>query len=106
MKTLITLSMILCSLMLRGDSWTRKADAPGLPRYQAVGFSISSHGYLALGVDTSATGTRNDVWQYDTISDSWAQKADYAGRARSNAVGFTIKGGAYVGTGADSNYAI
>ncbi|HYV92236.1 MAG TPA: kelch repeat-containing protein [Chitinophagales bacterium] len=81
------------------NTWTQKADFGGTARFQAVGFSIGSKGYLGTGFDTSNNTTR-DFWEYDPAANTWTQKADFGGTARIGAAGFSIGNKGYLGTGA------
>ncbi len=79
------------------DVWTQKADFPGVARYNAVGFSITTKGYVGLGL--SATGVRKDFYQYDPANNTWLQRLDYPGPAREQAFGFAIGSKGFVGGG-------
>jgi N-acetylneuraminic acid mutarotase len=86
------------------DVWTKKADFPGEKRRIAVGFSIRSKGYIAMGTDSSLTTFYNDLWEYnpdaDTIGGSpWTQKASFPGAGRAAPFCFTIGTKAFIGTG-------
>lgn len=79
------------------DVWTQKADVPGPGRHSAVGFSVTTKGYIGLGL--SAVGVRKDFYQYDPVSNTWLQRLDYPGPAREQAFGFSIGFRGYVGGG-------
>jgi N-acetylneuraminic acid mutarotase len=80
-------------------NWVEESDFDGVPRSDAVGFSIGSKGYVGTGYDGE---TRlNDFWEYDPLKNSWTQKADFPGVARNSAIGFSINTMGYVGTGYD-----
>jgi N-acetylneuraminic acid mutarotase len=80
-------------------NWVELSDFDGIPRSNAVGFSIGTKGYLGTGYD-GEDWTR-DFWEYDPVKNSWTQKADFPGAARSDAVGFTTDTKGYIGTGWD-----
>jgi N-acetylneuraminic acid mutarotase len=80
-------------------NWVAESDFDGLPRADAVGFSIGSKGYLGTGYD--GENRLNDFWEYDPSKNAWTQKADFPGVARNSAVGFSISTKGYVGTGYD-----
>lgn len=83
------------------DTWTQKADFPGVGRITAAGFAIEGKGYIGMGY-TSTGGSISllkDFWEYDPTTDTWTQKADFEGSFRSGAVGFSINGKGYIGTG-------
>lgn len=79
------------------DVWTQRADFAGAARYNAVGFSIGSKGYIGTGL--SATGVRKDVWQYEPNGNTWTPRADFPGSAREQAFSFVVGSKAYVGGG-------
>ena len=62
------------------NTWTQKADFGGTARYEAVGFSIGSKGYIGTGCDGSSY--TKDFWEYDPAANTWTQKADFGGTAR------------------------
>lgn len=79
------------------DTWMQKADLPGVGRYNAVGFSIGTKGYIGLGL--SATGVKKDFWQYDPLTNTWLQRLDFPGAAREQAFYFSAGSKGYVGGG-------
>jgi hypothetical protein len=82
------------------NTWTMKKSFSGGARYDAVGFSIGSKGYVGTGYDGSTF--YNDFWEYDSVADTWTQKANFGGTARGSAVGFSIGNRGYIGTGSDN----
>jgi N-acetylneuraminic acid mutarotase len=77
--------------------WTQKADFEGGPRFNAVGFSSGSKGYIVIGGwDTTRL---KDVWEYDPATNIWSQKADFPGGERMYGVGFSIGSKGYIGLG-------
>jgi hypothetical protein len=70
---------------LLGD-WVELSDFDGLPRSDAVGFSIGTKGYIGTGYDGDER--LNDFWEYDVSNNTWTQKADFPGVARNSAIGF------------------
>ena len=86
------------------DTWTQKADFGGIPRENAVGFSISSKGYIGSGASPDYPYLSNydqDFWEFDPGSDTWTRKADVPVSLNS-AVGFSIGTKGYIGTGAST----
>jgi N-acetylneuraminic acid mutarotase len=79
------------------DSWTQKADFGGTARYDAVGFSVGTKGYIGTGLNDS--GFFQDFWEYNPTSNNWVRKADFEGGRRGCAVGFSIGTKGYIGTG-------
>ncbi|HTF19991.1 MAG TPA: kelch repeat-containing protein [Chryseolinea sp.] len=107
MNRIFTVTLFLCSIISStyaqtGGAWTRKADLSTTNRESAIGFSISSKGYIGLGiVGGSPNGT---LWEYDYITNVWTQKANMTGGGRVNPVAFVIGSIAYVGTGEDISF--
>ena len=80
-------------------NWVELSDFDGIPRSDAVGFSVGTKGYLGTGYDGDEW--LNDFWEYDPVKNSWTQKADFPGVARCWAVGFGTDSKGYIGTGWD-----
>jgi hypothetical protein len=80
--------------------WTRKADFPGVPRYDATCFVIENKAYITNGSTMESTSNTNDLWEYDPDTDIWTEKAGFPGSDRSGAFGFSIGDRGYVVTGA------
>jgi N-acetylneuraminic acid mutarotase len=56
------------------DTWTRKADFPGVPRYSAIGFSIAAKGYVGAGQTSNDPDYEmQDFWAWDQASDEWTR---------------------------------
>jgi N-acetylneuraminic acid mutarotase len=81
------------------NAWTQKADLSSSARWLAVGFSIGSKGYVAMGEVSGGNQTRG-CWEYDPSSNTWTSRAAYLGLGRSRAAAFSLNGKGYVGTGA------
>jgi len=81
------------------DTWTRKADLPGIARYGAAGFSIGSNGYLCTGAGGDVLADLSDCWQYDQDANVWSQIADFGGGTRFGASGFSIGNKGYIAAG-------
>ena len=80
-------------------NWVELSDFDGIPRSDAVGFSIGSKGYIGTGYD--GTERLNDFWEYDPGRNAWTQLADLPGEARNGAIGFGTDSKGYLGTGYD-----
>ncbi len=80
----------------RGN-WVVRSVFDGVPRSNAVGFTIGNKGYMGTGYD--GDDYLQDFWEYDIEGNYWVQKADFPGAGRSAAVGFSIDDKAYIGTG-------
>lgn len=61
------------------DSWTQKANLPGLERAYAVGASLGNKGYVGLGGNNDQSGSFTDFYEYDPVSDTWTTKASMPG---------------------------
>jgi N-acetylneuraminic acid mutarotase len=83
---------------LTSNTWTKKADLPGLARLGAIGFSIEGKGYVGLGGDHQ-NELLNDFWEFDPGNNSWLQMPDFPGAKRSGGIAFSIDGMGYVGAG-------
>lgn len=85
------------------NSWSSKANFPGVARVGAAAFTIGNKGYFGLGFNGSS---KSDFWEYDPTTNSWLQKASFPSN-RSGAVGFNVNGKGYIGLGQDTtNYAL
>ena len=97
-KIFLFIFLLLCTFLSGQNTWTRKADLGGTPRWGAVGFSIGNKGYMGTGYNND-NGLKNDLWEYDPSIDLWTEKADLGWASRYNGVGFSIVTKGYVGTG-------
>lgn len=101
-----------------GGTWTRMRDIDdntdedfddeyvGIPRINAVGFTIDGKGYLTAGNNSSSN--LNTTWMYDPVSDLWEKRTGLTGGSnkgvpRTEAVGFAIGGYGYVVSGKSSS---
>ena len=75
MKTPLTFLLVLFSLFVRGDYWTRKADFPGNIYQTPMGFSIGTKGYGLVSIGTGAP-----LYEYNPINDTWVAKANFPAR--------------------------
>ena len=80
------------------DTWQRKADFPGVGRWNGAAVAIGPFAYLGIG--SNATGNYNaDWWQYNAAANTWLQKASFPGIARAAAVALTASGKAFIVSG-------
>ncbi|MCB0630525.1 MAG: hypothetical protein R2824_29315 [Saprospiraceae bacterium] len=111
MKNLLFFLAIACGIILLpacqddDDSdlignWIRRSDFEGVPRSNAVSFTIGNLAFVGLGFD--GDDDLKDFWQYDPEQDFWTRKDTFPGLARRAAVAFAIDGKGYVGTGYNS----
>lgn len=78
-------------------NWIRRSDFEGVPRSNAVSFTINNISYVGLGYD--GEDDLNDFWQYDPELDFWQKVDTFPGVPRRAAVAFSVGGKGYVGTG-------
>lgn len=101
---LISLVTISCSSdddFERGN-WVRRSVFDGIPRTNAVSFTVGNKGYMGTGYD--GDDYLSDFWAYDIDGNFWVQKADFPGIPRSAAVAFAIGEKGYLGTGYDGDF--
>jgi len=80
------------------NTWSRKADFPGVPRFGTVSFSIGTKGYVGTGID-SVAGGYNDFYEWDQSSNTWTTKTSLPTfQGRGLATGFSIGTKGYIGT--------
>jgi N-acetylneuraminic acid mutarotase len=84
----------------RGN-WVQRSAFDGIPRSNAVSFTINDLGYMGTGYD--GDDYLKDFWQYNIDGDYWVQKADFPGTARSSASGFAVDNKGYIGIGYDGD---
>jgi N-acetylneuraminic acid mutarotase len=80
-------------------NWVKVSDFEGVPRADAVAFSIGNKAYLGTGFD--GTNRLNDFWEYDPVTNFWQQKASLpkGAAARNGASGFGTNSKGYIGLG-------
>lgn len=78
-------------------NWIRRSDFEGIPRSNAVSFTIGERAYVGLGYD--GDDDLRDFWSYDAELDFWIRVDSFPGVARRAAVAFSIGDRGYVGTG-------
>jgi len=90
------------------DSWTQKANFPGIPTHSGSAFTIENSGYFVFGEYTA----NPILWEYNTITDEWSYKMNLSdiveniNNGRKNGVSMSINGKGYFGIGhfgSDSN---
>jgi N-acetylneuraminic acid mutarotase len=86
------------------DSWTRKANFPGIGLKNAFVFTVGSKAYVGTGgsvnLDADSSGIlSNQFWEFNPIANTWTQKADFGGGQRTDAFAFSIGNKGYVGSG-------
>lgn len=84
------------------DQWIRRADFPGLPRSQGVGFSAGGRGYFGAGLTGEDERGLRDLWQYDPATDKWQYVTDYPGQGNRYLITYSTATKAYLGWGYES----
>jgi N-acetylneuraminic acid mutarotase len=81
------------------DSWTQKANYPGVASGGTFCFSIGKKGYIGIGEDSSSNTSYSGFWEYNSLTDQWIEKDSFGGGPRSYGTGFSIGEKGYAGTG-------
>lgn len=85
------------------DTWTRKADFPGIARGWASVFVINGKAYVGAGMTKDGALTNpyplRDFYSYSPETDSWSAIAELPGLPRGGATSFSIGGKGYIGLG-------
>lgn len=84
----------------RGN-WKERSVFDGIPRSNAICFTIGNKGYMGTGYD--GDDYLSDFWEYDIEGNFWAQKASFPGTPRSSASSFALNDKGYVGIGYDGD---
>lgn len=92
---------------LTKNSWSRKADFPGLPRRNSSSFVINGIAFVGLGFrggsdqsnPNSLTNEGQDFWKYDPSTNKWTQITTFPGAGRAFAASFSIGGKGYISSG-------
>lgn len=78
----------------QNDSWTKKADFPGVALDGVVSFSIGGKGYVGLGYNSL------ELWEYDPALDVWTMASTFPGEIRNNPTWFVLNENVYILGGA------
>ncbi len=93
------------------NTWTLKANTPGLGRYNAASYAVSDKLYFGTGISvilifnpTTFQAFRvatidADWYEYNTTTNTWTRKADFGGGTRQDTRGFVIGSTVYLGLG-------
>lgn len=105
--SLFIVSLFACTggeeeIVLLGN-WTELGAFEGVPRSDAVAFSIGDYGYIGTGYDGNEDERLNDFWRYDAKNDYWTQVSSLPAPARNGAIGFNAGGKGYIATGYDGD---
>lgn len=83
---------------IAGNTWTEKADFPGLGRNNPLSFVLDGKIYVGMGSEVYGNYL-NDIYEYEVESNKWTKKADFPGPVRNQSVSFAIHSKGYMGTG-------
>ncbi|TLX74679.1 galactose oxidase [Labilibacter sediminis] len=84
-------------------NWISKSDFDGIPRTEAICFTINNKAYIGTGYDIDNKKRLKDFWVYDSNKDYWTQIADLPGVERNGAISFASSTKGYCGTGYDGD---
>jgi N-acetylneuraminic acid mutarotase len=79
------------------DTWKEIISFGGTARYNAIGFSIGSKGYVGTGFDGNEYN--GDFWQFDPVDSAWTEVNSYPGEKIEAGLAFVVDNKAYICTG-------
>ena len=79
------------------NTWKQVSSFGGTARYNAIGFSIGSKGYIGTGYD--GDGYNSDFWEYDPTADLWKEIKSYPGEKIEGGLAMVVGGKAYLCAG-------
>ncbi len=79
------------------NTWKQIATFGGTARYNAIGFSIGSKGYIGTGYDGDEYNS--DFWEYDPGTDLWKEIKSYPGEKIEGGLAMVVGGKAYLCAG-------
>jgi hypothetical protein len=82
------------------NTWTQKANVPGLERRAATSFVINGIPFAGCGWNGSSYFT--DMYRYDGPSNIWTAIASFEGAGAYTSIGFSIGQEGYIGSGGTS----
>jgi hypothetical protein len=97
------------------NTWTRKANLPGLARSLAAAYCVGDKIYFGTGYSlvpiinpvtfrgSLVPTTVSDWWEYSTTLNTWTQKTAFPGGGRMKTRGFVLNDKVYLGIG-DASY--
>jgi len=80
------------------DTWLKKANFPGGPKYGHISFVIDSIAYVGFGSNQAGT-LSTQFWAYNMNTDAWNTIASFPGDGRVYPSAITINSKGYVGGG-------
>lgn len=76
------------------NTWKQLSDFGGTARYNTIGFSIGSRGYVGTGYDGNEYNS--DFWEYDPASDTWGEIKSYPGEKIEGGLAMIVNNKAYI----------
>ena len=81
-----------------GDTWTTKANFPGVARQAGSAFVINNIGYVGMG-QSQYSVVYKDFYSYNPVTDIWTSVGNYGGSSKAWTSAFAIGNNGYVGSG-------
>jgi N-acetylneuraminic acid mutarotase len=79
------------------NTWKQVANFGGSARYNTIGFSIGSKGYVGTGYDGDEYNS--DFWEYDPATDVWKEIQSYPGEKIEGGLSMVVNGKAFICAG-------
>mgnify|MGYP003579084483 CR=1 FL=1 len=79
------------------NTWRQVASFGGTARYNAIGFSLGSKGYIGTGYDGDEYNS--DFWEYDPATDLWREIKSYPGEKIEGGLAMVVANKAYLCAG-------
>lgn len=98
MKNMLLWALVAFALPCTSQTFTPRADFPGLGRFGAVRFVINDIVYVGLG-EAGAGVYPKDFYKFDPSVNQWTPIADFPGAGRETGIAYTANGKGYVGLG-------
>ncbi|MEO8148204.1 MAG: kelch repeat-containing protein [Bacteroidia bacterium] len=84
------------------NTWTQKANLPGVARISPFSFGIGTKGYLGCGQQNASPYSLNDFYEYNPVTNTWTQKSNYPGIIYYGMGSFVVNNKGYVAGGSVS----
>ena len=81
------------------NSWTQKANIPGIGRYGTFYFADAKKVFVGMGRSQAINNWYNDFYSFDPITNTWTTLAPFPGGPRATGVSIYCKNKGYVGLG-------
>ena len=100
---LVYIFLLCVCVQAQAQEWVQVTSLPNAfnETHHSFAFSFDDIGYVVAG--NSASGERDDFYQYDPVADAWTALTPFPGAARGFAIGDTWNGKAYFGFGNDGS---